>query len=70
MHWNGEEQMTKTQHFFVVLAVLFVVIIISNTMGNFVVGQNVRLGQLVIFLSILCGMIINYSLELFSKKFP
>jgi uncharacterized membrane protein YadS len=62
--------MTKTQHFFVVLAVLFSVIIISNTVGNFVVGQNVRLGQLVILLSILLGMIISLLLELFSKKFP
>jgi uncharacterized membrane protein YadS len=62
--------MTKTQTFFVVLAVLFGIIFISNTVGNFIVGQNVRLGQLVIFLSILLGMIINYGLELFSKRFP
>jgi hypothetical protein len=38
--------------------------------GKFVVGLNARLGQIVIFLSILWGMIISYVLELFSKKFP
>lgn len=62
--------MTKTQTFFVVLAVLFGVIIISDTVGNFVVGQNVRMGQLVIFLSIFLGLLIGYGLELFPKKFP
>ena len=62
--------MTKTQNFFIVLAVLSSVYFISIQVGNFVVGQNARLGQLVIFLSIYLGMVISYGLELFSKKFP
>jgi len=62
--------MIKPQNFLIVLVVLFSLIIISNIVGNFVVGQDARLGQLVIYLSILCGMIISYGLELFSKKFP
>jgi hypothetical protein len=62
--------MTKTQTFFVVLAILLGINFISIQVGNFVVGQNARLGQIVIFLSILCGMIISYGLELFSKRFP
>jgi len=62
--------MTKTQTFFVVLAVIFGINFISIQVGNFIVGQNARLGQIVIFLSILLGMIINLLLELFSKKFP
>jgi uncharacterized membrane protein YadS len=62
--------MTKTQHFFVVLAVLFGVYFISILTGNFVAGKDVRLCQIAIMLSILLGMIINYGLELFSKKFP
>ena len=62
--------MTKTQNFFIVLAVLSSVYFISIQVGNFVVGQNARLGQLVIFLSIYLGMVISYGLELFSKKYP
>jgi hypothetical protein len=63
-------KMTKTQHFFVVLAVVFSVFFIAVLMGNFIVGQNARLGQVVIFLSIFLGLLIGYGLELFSKKFP
>jgi hypothetical protein len=43
---------------------------ISDLLGEFIVGQDVRMGQIVVFLSVLLGMILYYGAELFSKKFP
>jgi hypothetical protein len=63
--------MTKNKLFPISLTFVFVIgiYLVSLYAGEFVAGRDSKTGQIVIFLSVLLGMIVYYLADLLVKKY-
>jgi hypothetical protein len=59
----------KLIQFFLVFGFALGIYVISIPVGEFIVGKDARLGQIVVYLCILLGMILCYTAEVFWKRY-
>lgn len=60
----------KTFHFFLISVFVIAIYIISLFLGGFVVGKDATMSQIVIYLSVLLGMILYYFVDFLVRKYP